>query len=583
MNEAPAKLPGDRPRLSAWLAFAILLAAVLVVFGRTVAYDFILLDDGLLIYANPHVVGPFPQCLATAWQGTHRHLYIPLVYNVWAILAQFTGGSEWSLGARVNPMVYHLANVLVHGLNACLVYLVLRRLVEKPWPALAGALLWAIHPLQVEPVAWATGMKDLLSATFALAAMLCYLAAARRDAGGSFPRGGALGWWLGAALCLAAASLAKPAVVTVPLAILVLDAFVLKRGWKVAFAWSLPLLLAVAPAVMATTVGQGLVMRASLPLLQRPVIAGFSFFHYLAKIFLPYGLVLDSGLPPQVVLDSTACRMCAALGGATLLVVLVVRPLRRWAGAPLLVMLLLLLPVLGFVGFLFQNFSVVSDRYMYLAMLGPALGVAWLLQSAKLASPRGVAVVAVLVILGVVSSLQVSAWQDSQTVCEHTLKYNPRSALSLTDLALLEINSASQHDQRARSLAREGRLDLATQEHDEAFAQRAQAIKELHKALTYEPEFVPAWERLIYALEAQDRLDELGAVIDYLLAWQKRDPVGTAGLPLDPRKTAQLYLRLNRFADARRCLQEHLRAHPDDVRAQALLAQIPTTMPATRP
>jgi hypothetical protein len=583
MNEAPGELAGDRPRLSAWIPLAILLAAVLAVFGRTIGHDFILLDDPSLIYQNPHVMGAFPGCLATAWQGAHKSLYIPLVYNVWAVLAQLAKGGGDELGSPLNPLVFHLANVLLHGLNACLVYFLLRRLVGKPWPALAGSLVWAIHPLQVEGVAWATGMKDLLSSFLALLAATCYLAACRRGGENWLPRGTALVFWLLAGLSLVAAGLAKPGVVTMPAIFLVLDALVLRRNWRIALAWAAPMLLAALPAMLTTMLVQGMDVQASHPAYQRPIIAGFALFHYLSKLVVPYPLLIDSGFYPPIVLGSVLYKTYAVFAAVIVILVCAVRPLRRWLGVPLLIMVLGLLPVLGLVGFYFQNFSVVADRYMYLAMLGPALLAAWLVQPVKGARPRGVVAALVLVVLGIVAAVQVSHWQDAQTIAEHTQRHNPRSSTALSHLAMLDIRHAAEHDRLAEAMAKEGRIDLAKREQGEASALRSHAIKGLHQSLRYYPEFFPAWRNLIYALEMENRLDELAAVIEYLDAWERRDPSVAEELPLDPRKNAQLYLRLNRLADARRCLQEYLQAHPDDVGVQALLARIPATLPATRP
>lgn len=104
MSEPQVATSVASSRYAAWLPIALLLALVLLVFGRIVQYEFILLDDGPLIYQNPHVVGAFPAC-----QGGHIELYIPLVYNLWAMLAQVAGGGEWALGSHLDPLVYHLA------------------------------------------------------------------------------------------------------------------------------------------------------------------------------------------------------------------------------------------------------------------------------------------------------------------------------------------------------------------------------------------------------------------------------------------------------------------------------------------
>src|SRR5580693_7753157 len=125
---------------------ALIALAVAAVFGRSVTADLLSWDDEDLITANPHVADGNLPGLAWHWTHPHEGLYIPVIYSAWWTIAATAG---------VNPPFFHAANLIVFIACCWLVYSLLLRLIARPWPAFAGAMLFALHPLQVEPVAWA--------------------------------------------------------------------------------------------------------------------------------------------------------------------------------------------------------------------------------------------------------------------------------------------------------------------------------------------------------------------------------------------------------------------------------------------
>src|ERR1700733_2755774 len=135
-------------------AIAVVLTGIpLLVFVRAYGNQFLTWDDEPLIYLNSHLNPPTPAGLAWHWTHPHCDMYIPMVYTAWWVIAHI-GGTSFALW-------FHIANLVVHLCSVYLVFFIVRRLIGADWPAAAGAILFAIHPLVVEPVAWATGMKDL--------------------------------------------------------------------------------------------------------------------------------------------------------------------------------------------------------------------------------------------------------------------------------------------------------------------------------------------------------------------------------------------------------------------------------------
>src|SRR5262245_13994759 len=139
------------------LAPLLLLILVAVVFGQSVVFEFNLWDDELHV-SNNEYFKPFTWASAKHfWSGPHESLYIPLAYTMWGLIADVAQVRGASGALELNPQIFHLANVCVHALNVLLVFWILSRLIQPRWPAAVGAALFAIHPLQVEAVAWISG------------------------------------------------------------------------------------------------------------------------------------------------------------------------------------------------------------------------------------------------------------------------------------------------------------------------------------------------------------------------------------------------------------------------------------------
>ena len=153
---------------------AMLFFAVMVVFCRVCGYEFLDFDDNLNVYENPLLLHLSPANLLRFWLKPYEGLYIPLTYSLWAILAKFSVWIPAADGKLFNPQLFHSANLLLHGANTIVLFCLLRLLVKKDWPAAAGALLFALHPVQVEEVAWVTGLKGVLSGFFSLLALWLY-------------------------------------------------------------------------------------------------------------------------------------------------------------------------------------------------------------------------------------------------------------------------------------------------------------------------------------------------------------------------------------------------------------------------
>jgi tetratricopeptide (TPR) repeat protein len=472
-SSSPAK------SFSGWLLpLGLLWAVILAVFWRAIFGDFLTWDDEPLIYANPHIAQPTLASLAWQWTHPHFFLFIPLVYTLWWLIAKAT----LALGAaQLTPVSFHAANLLVHLASTSIVYLLLRRMFKNPWACFAGAAVFAVHPLQVEAVAWATGMKDLLGGCLMLAAIAVYLAA------GDEPRKKFKRW---AAIALyVAALLAKPSAVMAPVIALVLAVLAQRRAMRTVLLELLPwFLLAAVAAAVARRVQPAAAVSAG-PIWARPWIAADALGFYLQKLAVPIHLAIDYGRTPQRVIDDRDLLDAAI---AVAIAIVVIR-LRKWQlTAALLLFAAALLPVLGFIPFEFQVRSTVADRYVYVAMLAAAMAIAF----AANALPRRIAVfLAALIIAGcaVLSFVQVNYWRDSQSLYTHALEVNPQSLTAAQDLAVV-YDKSGQEDQaiayylKAIAIAPDDReeydnLALALPRAEQAFPHTPQRWAGLHEQL----------------------------------------------------------------------------------------------------
>jgi hypothetical protein len=293
-----AKVPAraDSGRRSLVAALILLSIAASLPYWQVVGFDFLNYDDPLHVSAQPQVLaGLNGETLRWAITATPTNLWHPLTW--WSFMAEV----QWFGGGADAPGVHHIGNLLLHLANGVLFLLLLRALGVRLLVATAAALLFAMHPLHVEPVAWISARKDLLSSLFCLASLLAYV---RYRATGAMPR------WLLAFAAAAAAMAAKPSAVVLPVLLILLDFLPSGQGTQ-ARSRSLPLRRLVlekwpffALALGATTVsiavqiggslapdiaGQGLLSR----LMEIPAKLGF----YLQRVLWPAGLTFEYASP----------------------------------------------------------------------------------------------------------------------------------------------------------------------------------------------------------------------------------------------------------------------------------------------
>jgi len=417
-----------------------------VVFSPALRNGFVNWDDWETLVNNENFRGFSWSHLS--WMFTTFHLghYQPLSWLTFSL-------DYWLWG--MDPFGYHLTNILLHSANAVLFYFLAERLLVMASPpvkelllklaAALAALLFALHPLRVESVAWATERRDVLSGFFLLLTVLSYLKAV-----GAENTGGGGRWLVVSCVLYVISLLAKASGMTLPAVLLVLDVYPLRRLGGSASQWfgsgvrriwleKLPFLVAAAAAAgLALTAQQqagALVSAETHHWVGRIIQALYGITFYMVKTFLPVNLAPLYEIPGDLHLFDWRVISAATVFVLFSLGFFFTR--RRWPAGLTgwLIYLLLLAPVLGAAQ---AGLQLVADRYSYLScMVWAVLAAALVLHGQRRStdgppSPASTALfiatpLFVIFGLGSLTWKQTKIWHDSETLWNHALSASPSS------------------------------------------------------------------------------------------------------------------------------------------------------------
>jgi tetratricopeptide (TPR) repeat protein len=416
--------------------------------------------------------------LYRTWFTTEPADYYPLTWTLWWL--------EWRLWGD-GALGYHIVNVLLHALNAALVWLILQRLkIPGAWLA---ALVFAIHPVNVATVAWVSEQKNTLSMLFYAVAILLYL---RFDEENRWPRS-ERGWrWYGLSLATFLLALfSKSAVVMLPVVLLGCVWWRRGRVRLKDLRHSLPFFVLSLVLGLVTIWFQhnralkGGVVR-TVSFLFRLAAAGWGPWFYLDKALLPVNL---SVIYPKW--EINASLWVSYLPGMLLVgcVTLFWWKRQTW-GRPLLFALgyfvTMFFPVLGFFDQGYYAYSLVADHWQYYSIIGiialmVAAGVTLCRDTGSLRRRIGTVTGAVvLVALGTSAWIRASVYGDAETLWRDTLAKNPNAWVA--------------HDNLGSALLQAGRLP--------------EAIRHYEQALQIKPDYAEAHNNLGIALKDQGKVPE---------------------------------------------------------------------------
>lgn len=432
----------------------LLVLATLALYNPVTRAPFLNYDDDVYVADNLQVrAGLSWNTVVWAFHSSEASNWHPITWLSHALDCQIFG---------LNPAGPHSINVLLHAANVVLLFLILESATGLAWRSLMVAALFALHPINVESVAWISERKNVLSMFFFLLALAAY---------GWYTRRPGIGRYLAVTLAFALGLMTKPQVITFPFALLLLDYWPLCRlGQRLArpgevrgpsflrlIGEKLPWFALSAVSAVVTMKVQANATWVKLPLWIHLGNAAISYVKYLGKAFWPLNLAPLYPYP-QLTIRIPAAALSAFAVVAVSILALIFRHRR-----PLFVgwfwFLGTLVPMIGLVQVGVQS---MADRYAYIPLLGIFVIVCWgaadLIRTWHIPTAvSAVATAAILLTLGIALHRQVGFWTDNLTLWTHTLQitegnYIAEDSIATALIAQGRIEEAMPHLQRARFL-----------------------------------------------------------------------------------------------------------------------------------
>ena len=582
-----------------------LVIGTFAVFGGLRSSGFVLMDDDDYVTENTHVQkGLSGDSVAWAFTTTHAANWHPLTWLSHMLDVQLFG---------LDAGKHHLTSLLLHAVNAVLLFLIFMRMTGALWRSAFVAALFALHPLHVESVAWIAERKDVLSTLFWLLTLIAWLAYVKSSKTVPYAL---------TVLFYALGLMAKPMVVTLPFTLLLLDYWPLKRlilplrghtAELKKLLWEKAPLFAMAAASCVVTVivqhsGGAVKTTVEFPLGQRVANAALAYVTYLGKTIWPSSLAVFYPHPRAGLLAVSALLAFLVLACATVLM------LRLRKSAPYLPFgwlwyLGTLVPVIGLIQ---VGEQAMADRYTYIPLIGIFVAVAWGLagiggKSRTLRYAVAVAAVASLAGLSVPAHIQAGYWagnealfthalavttdnwtahnnlgnalarkginKDAITHYEQALRIKPRDPKILSNLGIVLIRE-NRFSEAIECLQKaiEINPDFAEAQNNLGVAlayadQNAEAIEHYRQALRIQPDSAKTLDNLGLAFEATNRLPE--AIEHFQKAVHLNPDFSGAHFHL-----GTALAREHRFVEAQEHLQQALRIEPGFEEARAGLQAV---------
>jgi protein O-mannosyl-transferase len=518
----------------------LLLVVTLVAYNPVSHNGFINFDDNVYITHNAHVQD------GLTW-GTITWAFSSYDQANWHPITWLSHALDWQLFGK-NPAGHHYVNVLLHAACVILLFLLLQQATGFTWRSLVVAALFALHPVNVESVAWAAERKNTLSMLFFLLALGAYTKYARKPG---------LGRYVAVAVFFALGLMSKPQIIAFPFVLLLWDYWPLRRttlqtsaaGTQVPASSPLSFLslviekiplFALAAASAAITIsaqhtGHAVRTIEEYSLSDRLSNAVFSYARYLENMVWPVHLAAMYPHPGSSLSARTIVFSALVLVTITALVILNFR--RGFLPVGWLWFLGTMVPMIGIVQVGEQG---MADRYAYLPYIGLFILAVWEVAEwcAKLRIPHlwpGLAAGCVLLTLGVLTYHQLGYWRDSETLWRYTL--------SVTH------NNYMAEDNLARALADEGRIDEAVSHFEAAVKLHAYEPNQLLQLGFFEQDHG----------YSQDALAHYRRVLD-----TSSDPKMKAAALVD---LGAAYLQSANLAQARRNYEAAVQLQPDQTAA----------------
>lgn len=533
-----------------WLQIVFIVCATVLVYMHVPYASFMPIDDGSLTYKNPIVT---EYRIGETFSTYDPELYVPL--TLMSYMVDYTVGGE-------DPAVFHITNLLLHIINALLVFLLTKKLVKNPWAPFVAGLVFALHPLHAETVMWIAARKDLLSAAFFLSSILLYIQF--RISGRRVP------YYLSLAL-FAFALLAKVVTATLPLVLLLIDD-VVQTKQKHHSHHKLPYAALALAFLLIGILGKTLSFY-QITFFQTFLLAGKSAVFYLQKLIIPTDLsIFHQQISP---IHIAAPEFSLPLVGLLLLYLIALkgRQINKLISFGILWYGVTLLPNLAnFSRLSKESIFFASDRYAYLPSIGLIILTAYGLSKLHTTYYKLLTGLAI-VLLATLTHLQSLTWLAPTPLFAHAITVEPRTHMAHTMLGILAQNNerhteAITHFRDALELAptfanAKAHLGLSLIKD----GQINRGIFELTETVQHHPEYTHAYEYLAYGYLLQRDSDAARAAIHTLQEFEPENAKSFYLLGLIAQEEGNT-------EEAKQHIIRALELNPRDLRAKGVLLRL---------
>lgn len=429
----------EEKKIGFWIKIGLFFI-VFLTFRSTLASDFLLLDDDVNTYNNPNFKSISLNSVINIWKEPYYHLYIPITYCLWAIIYTLTK----LIFGFLPPILFHLSNIIFHAANSILVFSIIKfslhnndDFTKKITTALFGAIIFALHPIQTEAVAWISSMKDLLYSFFALLSTRFYFTYTDIKATNKIVRHKK---YL-AFFFFICSVLSKPTGVTLPFIIGSYEIFLNNKTIKNAFKllpWAIASTAFIFIAQKYMPPPNGIEYP---PWYLRPVIAFDTIFFYITKILWPDALYFEYKKTIAAASSNLFLFYSCVTVIVTSLLLIKKYPIAQIILSFLFVFFISILPYSGIVPFEFQKISTVSDRYTYFSLFIFSLFVCHALNRIKLKfNTLAFCTILLASLLSVRTYNQSKIWKDDISLGMHTLKYNQKANIAYVNIGIKKVS-----------------------------------------------------------------------------------------------------------------------------------------------
>lgn len=400
--------PINNNKSSFWIVLGLFII-VLLCFYKIIYFDFVWDDRSLYISAEK-LIRNFN--LLSLFVPRKDQMYIPVTFIFWKIVGELGGIKDGEFIA----FPYHLLNLIIHTINTIIVFYIVRKIHKNDILSLLGAIIFAIHPIQVESVAWVSEARGLLSAAFGLLAFLIYLESTEKNQRNINP-------WVIFLLILSMMS--KPSGIVFSIIIVVYNFFLFKsENLKTILVENWFYLVLILPFIYLAKYGESTRMIEFEPAIWfRGILFINSLGFYFYKIFIPLNFSPGYGYTAKFLLANPQFLLYMVIGLLFIIALIVIKD--KIFRVSILIFILGFLPVSNLFAYYYQYWSTVADRYVYVSMTGVAIFIPYFITKIVKMKKLPYIIFSLGLVFSVLTANELKKWIDDFTLWSSCIENYP--------------------------------------------------------------------------------------------------------------------------------------------------------------